>query len=364
VRPGAAIEPCRVLRTYIARRHRPVTIRSNFSRLRTPEDLEAVSTEPPEAVAPWKAARALRQALALAAGEDDIAPIEALLLAADPRQGSSIDVVPAARRRQPNPPRTWPTTGGNAARDALAEGLGADLQLRWFKGPSDDDDLTDSRDPTPDADDRPSVWLPPRAVATDAHLLVSDGEYLHIYDLEDGRRVVSRREGAFPRTRPGGHGTDSGEDRRERYGLLEGHALSVHRVFDFQGMGPLGPVKRPGPGWLVLAAVPDGNPWYIGRAVGDIERRRNDHIQAYHWDGQERLTRLWRVGGLLRQSEIRQIEAAGLERLPPDTRLYGAPLLYQGRVWVAGIRPAQATEDRWEAWIASCALRVSTAAKP
>jgi len=315
------------------------------------EDLEAVSAEAEDVLAPWRAARVARQAMAIARSPELIPQVRKILAATNPREGLDIDAVGPELMRRPAPPRTWPTTGGNAARAALPASLGAKFELAWFKGPAGGADLIDSMDPAPPAHDRPSIWLPPRAVATDEHLLVSDGQYLHIYGLADGKRVLPRGAGRYPRGRRAGHGQDSRVDRRKLYGLLEGHTLTVHPVTDFTGRGFDGEtIHRAGRGWLVLAAVPDGYDWLVQRVASQRERRRNDHIQAYHWDGL-RLTALWRVGGTPLNSDRRRLREAGLSGLPADTRLYGAPLLYRGRVWVAGVRPSRATSDRWEAWI-------------
>jgi hypothetical protein len=86
--------------------------------------------------------------------------------------------------------------------------------------------------------------------------------------------------------------------------------------------------------------VPDGRPWDWNRARSSGYQPRDDHIQALHWDG-HKLTTLWRAGG---------IPSGPRGGLDYDTRLYGAPVVYAGRVWVAGIRPAKATQDRWEVW--------------
>ena len=299
-------------------------------------DLEAVSRESPEALAPWRAARVHRQALLLARDAAARPAVEEALATADPASESSVDALPASLLRARPPTARWLTTGGDASRAAVAPTLGHDLVLSWFRGPSPADDLVDTRDPRRRSQDRPSVWLPPRAVSSDDHLLVSDGQYLHIYDLRDGSRVLDRELCEYPGTRRGGIGQDTEEDRRRQFGLLEGHALTIHPVAGLTAGG-----ARLGRGWLVLAAVPDGRAWDWDRARGSGHSARDDRIQAFHWDGRT-LTTLWRAGGT---------PAGPRKGLETDTRLYGAPVVYAGLVWVGGIRPAKATQDRWEAWV-------------
>jgi len=310
------------------------------------EDLEAVSAEAPETLAPWKSARIQRQALLRAKDENARAGVLAALAEVDAAAGSAIDAVPAALAREPTPARTWLTTGGDATRAAVPPALGGALRLRWFRGRTDLEHLADRADPRRRDHDRPSLWLPPRAVANEEHLFVSDGEALHIYDLATGAPVLEDPElGIYPGARSDGIGTDTGEDRRIRFGLLEGHALSLHPVASFPWVTPReARVRELGAGWLVLAAVPDGADWSWDRARRRGPDARDDHIQAFHWNGRD-LTRLWRAGGTASPSR-----RGGLAY---DTRLYGAPIVYGGRIWVGGVRAAKATQDRWEGWLYS-----------
>ncbi len=292
------------------------------------QDLETVSAESKEQLAPWRAARITRHAHALARDATAVPTVREALEAAGPNSGPDADIVPAAAMRLPAAPTTWLTTGGNASRSALPAALGSRFVLRWFKKPDAEDDLVDSLDPRHGRRDRPSVWLPPRAVATEEYVFVSDGQYLHVYDIENGRRLFERIEVAYPRARFGGIGQDTHEDRRQRFGFLEGHTLTLHPVED---------------GHLVLAAVPDGNPFLPRRRRPDpAATKRDDHIQAFHWNGKV-LQPIWQAGGYLGKKT-----GTGLL---PDTRLYGAPIVYRGLVWVAGVRPAKATTDRWEGWV-------------
>ena len=79
-----------------------------------------------------------------------------------------------------------------------------------------------------------------------------------------------------------------------------------------------------------------------GRSIAPAARGhppRDDHIEAYHWNGTE-LAYLWRVGGCdgprTRPRSVRSAAAC------PTTRACTArPVVYRGRIWVAGIRPAR-----------------------
>ncbi len=312
------------------------------------EDLESVSGESKDALAPWRAARVRRHAVALARDTKSIPLVAKALAVARPVEGASLDAVPPHLRRPEIHGTGWLTTGGNAARAALPASLGSEFRLAWFRAPSTDDDLTDARDPQRREHDRPSLWLPPRAAATEKHLFVSDGQYLHIYDLATGARLFERDETEYAGMREGGVGEDGDVDRRLRFGLLEGHTLSLHPVRHFRRPAADGTIEDLGAGHLVLAAVPDGDKWSWDRSRSSGPTRRDDHIQAYHWNG-ERLAYLWRVGGAT--SRDKASDRAFRGGLPNDTRLYGAPLVYRGRMWVAGVRPAKATQDRWEVWL-------------
>jgi hypothetical protein len=305
-------------------------------------DLEAVSGEAGQTLAPWREARIRREAVLIAKDQATQPRVRHALEASDPALETSVDAVPRAWYAPRKPPRTWRTTGGDATRGAVPEALGAKLHLAWFRGPSAEDGLVDTADPERHSNDRPSVWLPPRAVATRHHVLVSDGQYLHVFEIATGNRAVPREAGIFPHQHGTGIGMDSSEDRRIRFGLLEGHALTVQRVASWPHVRPDGTREDLGPGWLVLCAVPDGRPWDWSRDRASGVRPRNDHVQAFHWSGRA-LTPLWHTGGLAPTSQ--------LNGLAYDTRLYGAPVVYRGLVWVAGVRPAQATQDRWEAWL-------------
>ncbi len=319
-----------------------------FEWLEALEDVEAVSTESKAQLAPWREARIRRQARALARDDAAFPKVSEALASANPADGVSIDAVPATLRRRPAPPRAWHTTGGDGSRAAVPAGLGANFRLRWVREPSQDDDLTDSVDPQREEHDRPSLWLPPRAAATEKHVFVSDGQYLHIYDLATGARVFERDATEYRDVRPGGIGEDGPLDRRLRFGLLEGHALTLHPVAALRRSGDGAADDALPPGHLVLAAVPDGDSWRWDRARSEAGHPpRDDHLEAYHWDG-KRLRFLWRAGGYTALDEEELLAAGGL---PDDTRLYGAPAVYRGRVWIAGIRPAKATQDRWEVWL-------------
>ena len=285
------------------------------------EDLEAVSTEPDAALEAWRKARLSRHARALAdpdrAGEVLASLRKRATRRNEPDRG--LEAVPFRGRSRMPPPQYWPTTGGNAARAGLPEALGTTFELAWWRSPSVHGDLVDSEDPKDQGGNRPSTWLPPRAIVLPTGLFVSDGQSLHLYDLERGQPVQQRRY-------VGAHdlGFDVDDDRRIRFGWLEGHGLT-------------GRVDARGTTWI-YAAVPDGRPFepaIANRAPG----ARDDRIEALTWDGRMLRSR-WTAGGM--------DTSPGM---PLDVRLYGAPLLYRDRLWVAGMRPAGTSSDRWEAWL-------------
>lgn len=299
------------------------------------EDLDAASEAPDETLAPWIAARHRRVAVALGAHGAEAEAVTAVLRAADRRDASQVAEAHDALARRglgaTPPPTDWLTSGGDRTRAARAAALGADLTLRWVLPPLPDGGLADQEDPRRDEPDRPSAWLPPRAVAYGDLVFVNDGERLHVMEAVTGRYAVAPALTAFPQARPGGIGEDTDVDRRRRFGLLEGHALTI--VPGAAGDGAA----------LVLAAVPDGAAFPTDEQPEELAARQ-DHVQAFRFDGTA-LEPSWSAGGPM---------GAALgpgPAVPADARLYGAPLYYAGKVWVAGIRPSQATTDRWDAWL-------------
>jgi hypothetical protein len=151
-------------------------------------------------------------------------------------------------------------------------------------------------------------------------LFVSDGSAVTVHDLSgdpaaEPVRFAFREEPVLE---------DWNEDPRARWGLLEGHSLTVY--------------PAAGGGVVVVAAIPHVWTWYEGGgSASEAAAGRDDHLLALHFDG-ERFVTLWRAGGTAE------------ERPASGIRLYGAPLLYRGRLWTAGVRSTE-SKDRFEAWV-------------
>jgi hypothetical protein len=96
----------------------------------------------------------------------------------------------------------------------------------------------------------------------------------------------------------------------------------------------LGPMTRRGR--LLYVAAPETTA--LGEHWG-YRTEREDRLEAFLFDGR-RLRRVWRIGG-----------AVGRDGMPDATRLYGAPLLYRGRLWISGIRATRGSSDQAEAWL-------------
>ncbi|MGE0190706.1 MAG: hypothetical protein AB7T63_01580 [Planctomycetota bacterium] len=299
------------------------------------EDLEAVSAEPEERVAPWRRARIVRHARALAATRADLEPLEAALTLRAARRTApdrGLLALPLERVATSPAPRVWMQAGGDATRAAPAPDVGPKLRLAWCLRPGEvERPLADGRDPEAPGPRRPSSFLPPRAVVVGDLALVSDGLQLHGFDLATGRERV-REPFAFSYldiTRRDAAVDDTPIDRRARAGWIEGHALAAWPRTHPDGRE----------GWLVVAAVPDGRPW---SALGDEREERLDHMEAFFFDGSA-MEPLWQVGGGLGDTS-----PTGLD---PYLRLYSSPLLYRGLVWVAGSLPSKASRDRVESWL-------------
>jgi hypothetical protein len=287
------------------------------------EDLEEVSAEPAQALAPWRAARIERTAAALARPDRRAAVKAFLETRARPGlpESERYQPVPAADRRPRAPATGWPTTGGGPRRDARAPGLGARLELAWWLPLEGGVEPPDPEDDVPRA--RPSPWIPSRAVVDGTLAFVSDGARLEVWDLERGRHLA--RPHALLNEQEDGLSRVDEVDAREDLGLLEGFSLS------------LGPTLPHG-GRIVYVAVPDP---VAGRSYWAYGDWRDDRIEAFEFDPTAHtLTLLWRNGGYRPRGG-----------LPPQTRLYGAPLLYRDRLWVAGVRPSRGTEHEADAWL-------------
>lgn len=294
------------------------------------EDLEAVSTEPKATLDKWRNARLARHARALADPEEHETVHAALTRRAQRRDepDHGLEALPFTGRARAARPTHWATTGGNAARSAVPPSLGSDFKLAWYRSARAHGDLADSQDPADKGARQPSTWLPPRSIVMPAGVFVSDGVHLNLYDLQKGRPLARRR---FTDATDVGHDVDG--DRRTRFGWLEGHSLT-------------GIVDAEGTTWI-YATVPDGRR-FEGTQANETPRPRDDRLEALAWDGQSLKAR-WVAGGL-----------SNSKGMPDDVRLYGAPVHYRERLWIAGMRPSGTSSDRWEAWL--FALNPSTGA--
>jgi outer membrane protein assembly factor BamB len=271
------------------------------------EDLEAVAGPglEPE-VARWRRARAVRQAVATAAGEAAVPRVrDAVLRGERP--------APADLRLRPEPP-DWPTSGGSPDRARTPPPLASPLVLAWSRP---------LRGVTPldrfDADDeegRPSPWLPPRAVVGDGRVVVSDGRFLRAFDLATGAPAFApvRLSEAPPSDREGIEAGpeepgEESEAARRLWQWIEGHALTL----------------RDG---VAFAAVAVEQP--------DRGAARDAHVRAVRL-GPGGGTPLWEAGGEFPLGDE-----------PADPRLHGAPCLYRDTLYVAGVRPTTSA-DRFEA---------------
>lgn len=287
------------------------------------EDLEEVSAEPDEMLAPWRAARIGRTAAALArAGRQDA--VRALLeRQARPGIPESVRLrpLPASDRRGEALPTGWPTTGGGPRRAGRPAALGEEFEVAWWlplEGGVEPPDLEDDR-----LRGRPSPWIPTRAVVDGTRAFVFDGTRVEVWDLERGRHLVrpyellNSEEDSLSRV--------DEVDAREELGLLEGFSLT------------LGPA-RPDGARILYVAAPDP---MSGPRTWSYPIPRDDRIEALRYEeSAHTLTPLWRNGGY---------EPRG--GMPEQTRLYGAPLLYRGRLWIAGVRPSRGTEHEADAWL-------------
>ncbi len=285
------------------------------------EDLEEVSTESAELLEPWRAARIARHARALAKTAEDVAPL-VKALRTDPRRALGLDGAMAYMADEAPLLTDWRTTGGNAARSGTPAALGTRFKWAW----SLTDVLADKRDPFLQEFDHPSVFLPPRAATSGPHAFISDGQDIHVIDIEAGKEITfASIPGLSPPLR-----NDHGRDLRERYGLIEGHALTLLTSRE---------AGLPEGQQLLIAAISDGEAFPVTADGDDRREPRDDRLVAFRFDGKE-LHPHWIAGG--------EDASPGLEA---NTRLYGAPLLYRGLLWSAAIRPAMASGDQWEAWL-------------
>ncbi len=286
-------------------------------------DVEAVSTEGAKAWAPWRRARQARAAAAQArAGAMEA--VQAHLLRADGEAAPPEErfaPIPAPLRARPEPIRGWPMRGGRAARDAVAPALGEQFQLAWFNS------LESGRIPDePSAvqlRDRPSTWHPTGCVTDGRTAFAFDGKKLYAFDVKSGRR----RAAPFPVASASGDALyrfrDPDREPRDELGLLQSHTLTL---------GPMTSTGR-----LIYVAAPHPN-----ASVGgwSYEEGRHDRLVAVVYDGMA-FEQVFDVGGMS-WDELGQTT---------DTRLYGSPVLYRGRLWIAAIRPTPSATDQAEAWL-------------
>ncbi len=293
------------------------------------QDVEEISRESKEALAPWARARVRRMAAAMAR-PSRVKEAEARLLAsalaeaADPVRFRG---VAAEDRRPPDQVEGWPTTQATPARDGVPPALGSALELAWWRelpGTELESDWTDPRWEGRGFDEegpRPSPWLPPRAVVDWPLAFVSDGAVVCVWDLETGRRLAeplpltNRDREYLLRT--------SEEDARDDLGLLEGFSLTLgNRAEDGS--------------YRLYVAKPD---LLDARSGWSYDGFRNDGIVALAFDPRTaRFEERWRAGGDWSR-----------RGMPVGTRLYGAPLLYRDRLWIVGIRAS--SDAHAEAWL-------------
>ena len=280
-------------------------------------DVEAVSGESPEAWRPWRRARQARMAAALARPGATQAVLDHLVAAQAPEASPTERFAPApATLRDPGPaPTGWPTIGGRPARDAVSPTLGAAFRLAWFNSFE-----SERRTPAEEGElprNRPSIWHPPGCVTDGLTAFAFDGERVYAFDVKSGRRravpypIVDSRGATLFRPRY------AETERRDDLGLLEGHALT------------LGGTVEAGRVLYVSAPHTDtlARDW-------SYESPREDRLVALLYDGLS-FRELFQVGGAAE----------------PETRLYGSPVLYRDRLWIAAIRPTESATDQAEVWL-------------
>jgi len=286
------------------------------------EDLEeTASPDLASSFAPYRAARLARVAVARARTAASLPRVRAWLEASATTPRPADDDF----RRSPAS-KDWPTAGGDASRARVPEALGEKLafssieHLRATSRPGDDEGETAGA-----VGNRPSPWLPARAVVAGGRAIVSDGTALRVFDLASGTYA------SFAIPLPGSTLDDDaaaerGRAARGRFGWIEGHALTAD-------------------GDVVYATVagermdPDATTGPLGDDGGrDGRARRGDVVVAIRLVGKTGRA-LWVAGG-----------AVATPGLPTGVRLHGTPLLYRGALHVAGLRSTPATQDRFEAW--------------
>jgi hypothetical protein len=249
--------------------------------------------------------------------------VEALLMErARPDAPDEVRYAPLATddRRVEALPSDWPTTGGGPGRNQRPPSLGTTFELVWWNALEGG---VRAMEPAVERNRaRPSPWHPPRGVVADGLAFVCDGGRVMVWEADTGRLA------AEPYLLVNAHGRRLGvvEQRevREELGLLEGFSLTLGR--------------RQATGRAVYVSAIDP---LAGKGYWEYGDWRDDRLEALWWDERKRtLTHLWRNGGYEPHG--------GMQR---NVRLYGAPLLYRGRLWVAGIRPTPGSDHEADAWL-------------
>ncbi len=329
------------------------------------EDLEQVAaSDLAEPVAAWKTARVTRLATLL--GKDAQA---AKRIATALRERPERPIDRNDRWREPDS-SDWATSGGNAARSAVVPALGERLRYassEWLG-------IGTPIEPPWGSDENParspSLWIPTRAVVANGHIFVSDGQAIRVFESATGkfRHAFPLHSGDRADAPPPGAGRPS----RERFGWIEGHGLTIDgdRIYvtqaadleqveferaslarkrdleeerrrdgqPFERPRPAGPLTPPA-GLVERPPPPAPEALPAGSAALEIrESVPRDRVVALRWTG-HRIERLWDAGG-----------GIAMPRFPAGMRLCGTPLVYRGRIHVAGLRPTLASPDRIEAW--------------
>lgn len=298
-----------------------------FAPLEALEDLEEAGDEPEDVRRPWREARLAREALLLARSPDRVPAVREQLAraaAAGARAAVLESRVAWEDRRPREAARTWSTSGGAADRAALPAPLGLALRPVARARIAPEEGAESPADPETDAGIGPSPWLPPRAVVGRDSVFVCDGETLWAFDRATQRErdhlSLARPEGDVDPGDSGRVRPDDG-DPHEVLPLLEGHTLTL---------------DEPAQGIARLFVCTSRR---LGGDLGGDRLLPESTLAAFWWDGST-LLRRWSVGS-----------SAAPSPLPARLSLYGAPCLYQGRLWLAGVRPSEATSDRLEAWL-------------
>lgn len=301
------------------------------------EDLEdAAAPDVAPRLAPSREARRRLVARTLAATPEAEARILTRLSRLTPGEdvigGEGVEAVTSADVVAPPRPSSWPTSGGGPARTGASQPVPGDLVLSAFE-----EFTVPEHPPLGEVEargraQRPSPWIPPRAVVAGDRVVVHDGRRLHLLSLATFKLTTRAPFPLLP-DEPAAPPGRRGVPARRAFGLIEGFGLTIQR-----DVGAHEGTDRGDRGDTVFAHVPAE----IGDGSALVQppdaRAWRDRVVAV------RLTpsgprRLWVAGG------------PGLPPgLPEGMRLCGAPLLYAGALHVVGQRGADAAADLLEAW--------------